>query len=77
MTSNNTAGAAQPRSRWRSTIALIVALLVALFSIAGYFTAASLQASGYQTAAKIYVGLLALSSVVIIGILIVRRRGGD
>jgi hypothetical protein len=63
------------QSRWRSTVALIGALLLGAFSVAGYITVGMLQAPGYRTAAWIYIGLFALSVSAAVGIVVVRWRG--
>jgi hypothetical protein len=64
-----------PRNiRWRSALLLLVAVVLALFSLAGWFMAADLQGPGYRTAALIYLLLLAVSIGAIIGILVWRRR---
>jgi hypothetical protein len=63
--------------RWRSTLLLLAAVLLALFSVAGWVMAADLQGPGYQTAALIHLLMLAVSIAAIIVILIWRRRRRD
>src|SRR5688500_7826264 len=62
------------RLRWRSTILLLLAVLLGLYSIAGLLMAGSLQGSGYQTAAWVYLALIALSLVSVVGVLVWRWR---
>lgn len=59
-----------PQMRRLSRALLPVGLvLLALFSVAGYVTAGSLQGSGYQTAGKIYIGLFAISVLALVAVL--------
>jgi hypothetical protein len=63
--------------RWKSALALIAALLLCAFSIAGYLTVGMLQPAGHQTAAWIYMSLFALSVIAAVWIVLVRRRGSN
>ena len=62
-------------SRWRSTVVLVAAVLLGLYSIAGVLMAGMLQGSGYRTAARIYLALFALSLIIVVSVIVVRRRG--
>jgi hypothetical protein len=64
-----------PQVRRRASVLLPVGLvLLALFSVAGYITAGSLQGSGYRTAAKVYLGVFAVSVLALVGVLIWRKQ---
>jgi hypothetical protein len=60
--------------RWRSALLLLAAVSFGIFNVAGYLQAGSLQGTGYQTAAWIYLVLLAVSLVGIIAIFVWRWR---
>jgi hypothetical protein len=63
--------------RWGSALLLVGLALLALYSVAGYGMAGSLQGPGYRTAAWVYFGLFVVSLVGIVGVLVWRRRRRD
>jgi hypothetical protein len=62
---------------WRRVLLLTGFAVLAVYSVAGYFAAGSLQGPGYRTAAWIYLGLLVVSCAGIVVVLVWRGRRAD